>query len=259
MPESDLKLLLDASLAAGEIAKKFFRSDPEVWDKGDNQGPVTEADLAIDKMLTHELLAARPDYGWLSEETEDNNARLNHDRVFIIDPIDGTRAFINGEQSFSHSLAIAEKGKIIAAVVHLPIREQTYAASIGGGATCNGRPITPSDTKGISGAKILTTKPSLREEHWPRGVPDMERHFRPSLAYRLCLAADGRFDGMLTLRDAWEWDVAAGDLIVCEAGGIASDRHGVAGVYNNPTPLLAGMIAASKPVHTDIMHALKPR
>ncbi len=259
MPAHDLDLLRDAALAAGEIAKKYFKADPEIWDKGDNQGPVTEADLAIDKMLHAELLAARPDYGWLSEETEDSDARLNHDRVFIIDPIDGTRAFIAGEQSFSHSLAIAEKGKIIAAVVHLPIRAQTYTAHIGGGAFCNGKPIQPSNASSITGARILTTKPSLRAEHWPGGVPDMERHFRPSLAYRLCLAADGRFDGMLTLRDAWEWDIAAGDLIVSEAGGIASDRHGLAAIYNNPTPLLAGMIAASKPVHSDIMRALKPR
>ncbi|MCF6305855.1 MAG: 3'(2'),5'-bisphosphate nucleotidase CysQ [Rhodobacteraceae bacterium] len=259
MPARDLDLLQDAALAAGEIAKKYFRANPEIWDKTDNQGPVTEADLAIDKMLHHELLAARPDYGWLSEETEDNPDRLNHERVFIIDPIDGTRAFINGEQSFSHSLAIAEKGKIIAAIVHLPIRKQTYAASLGGGATCNGKPISPSKTAGISAAKILTTKPNLREEFWPGGVPDLERHFRPSLAYRLCLAADGRFDGMLTLRDAWEWDIAAGDLIVSEAGGMISDRLGKAPIYNNATPLLKGIIAAPKPVHADIMRALKPR
>lgn len=259
MPVPDLDLLFDAAMAAGDIAKKYFRSNPEVWDKSDNQGPVTEADLAIDRMLRHELLAARPDYGWLSEETEDNPDRLNHPHVFIIDPIDGTRAFINGEQSFSHSLAIAKHGKIIAAVVHLPIREQTYAAGLDGGATCNGKPISPGNAAAISGAKILTTKANLREELWPGGVPDLERHFRPSLAYRLCLAADGRFDGMITLRDAWEWDIAAGDLILSEAGGMVTDKQGQLPVYNNPTPLLDGIIAASKPVHTDIMHALKPR
>ncbi|MBL4806654.1 MAG: 3'(2'),5'-bisphosphate nucleotidase CysQ [Rhodobacteraceae bacterium] len=258
MPARDLKLLHDAALAAGEIAKKFFKADPEIWDKGNNQGPVTEADLAIDRMLKHELLGARPDYGWLSEESEDSSDRLKHDRVFIIDPIDGTRAFIAGENSFSHSLAIAENGKVIAALVHLPIREQTYAAHIGGGATCNGNPIQPSETRNSSGANILTTKPSLNPDLWPGGVPDLNRHFRPSLAYRLCLAADGRFDGMITLRDAWEWDIAAGDLIVTEAGGIASDRLGAKPVYNNPHPMLAGMIAAPKPVHADIMLRLKP-
>jgi len=256
LPAHDLDLLRDAALAAGEIAKKFFRADPEIWDKGDNQGPVTEADLLIDKMLHHDLLAARPDYGWLSEETEDNTDRLNHERVFIIDPIDGTRAFINGEQSFSHSLAIAEKGKIIAAVVHLPIREQTYAASIDAGATCNGAPIVPSAASSITGAKILTTKPNLQAKHWSGAVPNLERHFRPSLAFRLCLVADGRFDGMLTLRDTWEWDVAAGDLIVSEAGGRVSDRQNQSPRYNNATPMLDGMIAAPKPVHAEIMRAL---
>ena len=259
MPEPDLDLLQDAALAAGEIARKFFRANPETWDKNNDQGPVTEADLAIDKMLRHELLAARPDYGWLSEESEDNPDRLNHDRVFIIDPIDGTRAFINGEQSFSHSLAIAERGKIIAATIHLPIRKQTYAAALDGGATCNGKPISPSKTTSISGAKILTTKANLHDKYWPHGAPDLERHFRPSLAYRLCLAADGRFDGMLALRDTWEWDVAAGDLIVSEAGGMVSDRHNQPPVYNNATPMLAGIIAAPKPVHFDIMRALMLR
>ena len=104
MPASeDLQLLIDAARASGDIARKHFKASPEVWDKAGNAGPVTEADLAIDRMLKTDLLAARATYGWLSEETEDSDARLSHDRVFIIDPIDGTRAFIAGETGFSHA------------------------------------------------------------------------------------------------------------------------------------------------------------
>ncbi|MEH6360678.1 MAG: inositol monophosphatase family protein, partial [Amylibacter sp.] len=97
----DLKLLLDAAEAAGDIALKYFQHDVDVWDKADGQGPVTQADLEIDKMLYAELLGARPDYGWLSEETEDDLKRLEHETVFIVDPIDGTRSFINGHENFA--------------------------------------------------------------------------------------------------------------------------------------------------------------
>ena len=90
MREADLKLLLDAGEAAGEIAKRYFKADPEIWDKGGGQGPVTEADLEIDRMLNAELLAARPDYGWLSEETEDGTERLEAERVFIVDPVEAS-------------------------------------------------------------------------------------------------------------------------------------------------------------------------
>ncbi len=258
MPEADLTLLQDAALAAGEIALKYFRADPETWDKGGGQGPVTEADLEIDRMLRHELLAARPDYGWLSEETEDNTARLHHDHVFIIDPIDGTRAFINGEQSFSHSLAIARRGQVVAGVVHLPVRAQTYAARAGAGASLNGAAINVSGCTDIDAAQVLGARPNFDAGNWRGGAPGWKRHFRPSLAYRLALVGQGRFDAMLTLRAAWEWDVAAGDLIVTQAGGAVSGARGEATSYNNPTPQLSGMIAAPKNLHTGIVDRLMP-
>ena len=117
MPEPDLALLRDAAKAAGEIATKHFRKDPEAWDKGAGQGPVTEADIEVDTMLREELTAARPDYGWLSEETADNATRLDRERVFVVDPIDGTRAFMDGKTGFSHALAVVEQGVPVAAVV----------------------------------------------------------------------------------------------------------------------------------------------
>ena len=104
---NNLKLLIDAALACGEIAKSFFRKQPETWEKDDRSGPVTEADIAINRMLKAELLFNRPDFGWLSEETEDSLDRLSHSNIFIVDPIDGTRSFISGCNMFSHSLAIS--------------------------------------------------------------------------------------------------------------------------------------------------------
>lgn len=253
MPETDIALLIDAALAAGDIAKTYFKEDPESWDKGDGQGPVTEADLAIDRMLKSELLTARSDYGWLSEETEDGSDRLNRDRVFIIDPIDGTRAFMAGHEHFAHSLAIAENGQITAAVVHLPIMERTYVATRGGGATMNGESISVKDSDDIAGTTFLANKANMLPELWARGVPPIKRSFRPSLAYRVCLAAEGRYHGMLTLRPTWEWDVAAGDLIAREAGAIVTTPENSKTRYNNPKAQLSGMITAGQNLHRLLM------
>jgi len=255
--EADLKLLLAAGEAAGEIAKRYFKANPEIWDKGDGQGPVTEADLVINRMLKAELLAARPDYGWLSEESEDSTARLTAERVFIVDPIDGTRAFINGEKTFSHALAVVENGAVVAAVVHVPMKGLSYAATLGGGAQCNGAALNVSGQAEMAGATVLTRKPDLKPEHWlaPHG---MAHHFRPSLAYRLCLVAQGRFDVMLTLHPAWEWDVAAGDLIVREAGGMVTTTAGAPTRYNNAHPQLAGMVAGPEKLAENIIKGLQP-
>ncbi len=253
MPGTDLDLLQDAALAAGEIAKRHFREDPEVWDKGGDLGPVTEADLEIDRMLRNELVGARPGYGWLSEETEDDLDRLNRDRVFIVDPIDGTRAFMAGHEHFAHSLAIAERGEIIAAVVHLPMMDRTYVAAKGAGATLNGERITAKDSDDVAAAVFLANKANMRPEMWANGVPPCRRSFRPSLAYRVCLAAEGRYDGMLTLRPTWEWDVAAGDLIAREAGAVVTDRARLATRYNNERPQLNGLLVAGPKMHAAVM------
>ncbi len=250
MPANDdLALLCDAARAAGEIGARYFNTDPEVWDKGDNQGPVTEADLAIDRMLKAELRAARPDYGWLSEETDDDLGRLSAQRVFIIDPIDGTRAFIAGQRSWAHSLAIAEHGKVVAAAVFLPMLERLYAASERQSSQLNGSAISASGASRLAGASVLAAKPNFDDARWKNGCPPVERHFRPSLAYRLCLVAEGRFDAMLTMRDCWEWDIAAGALIVNKAGGVCSDIAGRPLVFNSAKGQTGGCIAAGKNLH----------
>ena len=241
---NDLTLIENAAREAGEIAKSHFKNNPQIWDKANNAGPVTQADLDVDFLLRDQLLAARPTYGWLSEETEDTTDRLSTDNVFIVDPIDGTRAFIEGAPHWAHSLAIVKKGRVQSAVVFLPILDLMFTASLKGGAFLNGRAISVGDRQYTNGADILSSKSNFNDEFWPGGFPGLKRSFRSSLAYRLCLVASGDFDGMLTLRPTWEWDVAAGTLILAEAGGYATTQKGQAIQFNNPHPQLDGLVAA---------------
>lgn len=259
MPETDLALLIDAAQQSGEIAKHYFQQNPDVTDKPDGAGPVTAADLAVNAMLEGFLPAARPDYGWLSEETEDNSARLKTKRQFIIDPIDGTRAFIDGNKDWAHSLAVVEDGKPVAAAVYLPMRDMMFAAEIGAGATLNGRPIAATDPQ-LNAATLLGAKPNFAPHFWKGGVlPPIKRAFRSSLAYRLCLAAEGQFDGMVTFRPSWEWDIAAGALILSEAGATITDQTGATLRFNNPHPQVPGVLAAGPQLHASLLTRLEPQ
>ena len=256
MPASDLGLLIDAARAAGRIATGYAGQTAKRWDKPEGAGPVTEADLAVDAMLAKRLRTARPDYGWLSEESRDDGARLSAGRVFIIDPIDGTRAFIEGSSAWAHALAVVEDGIVTAAVIYLPMKDKLYAAAAGEGATLNGAPIRVGAQAALEGATLLSARPVHEARHWRGPVPAFRREYRPSLAYRLSLVAEGRFDAMLTLRRTWEWDIAAGDLILREAGARTSDRRGQAMRFNNTVPQLDGMIAANPVLHAELAGAL---
>lgn len=254
MPESDLALLREAALAAGEIARRFFKNDAQVWDKGD-QGPVTEADLAIDAMLRSKLLAARPTYGWQSEESAAQPSKGR--RSFVIDPIDGTRAFIEGNPDFTHALAVVEDGIPVAAAIHQPVRDRTWTAEKGGGAHLNRDPIAPSATTSLEGATLLAARPTMRGHNW-RDTPPVKPAFRSSLAYRLALIAQGRFDTMLTLRPCWEWDIAAGALICTEAGASVTDRHGATLRFGNVSQQVSGVCAATPALHKPLLDRLVP-
>ncbi len=257
MPGRDLSLLIDAALMAGRVATSFVGATARRWDKADDAGPVTEADLAVNDMLHATLRTARPDYGWLSEESDDTDHRLSDEHVFIIDPIDGTRSFVEGSTTWSHSLAVARDGVVTAAVVYLPLRDKLYAAGLGAGATLNGKPIAVSEISDFSDATVLATKPSMIAKLWASNTePTFKRSHRPSLAYRLGLVAQGRFDAMITLRPSWEWDIAAGALIVAEAGGICSDQKGLPLRFNNPDPRLNGVVSGGQFVHRALVHAL---
>jgi myo-inositol-1(or 4)-monophosphatase len=254
--ESDLDLLIDAARHAGEIALHHKAKGLEVGHKPDDAGPVTQADYAVDRALREALTAARPGYGWLSEETRDTPDRLNRDRVFIVDPIDGTRSFVKGESTWAHSLAVVDQGVVTQGVVYLPEMDLMYSADRTQGAFCNGDPLSVSDVSDIHAARVLATKPNMDQIHWRDAVPDFARSHRPSLAYRLCLVAQGRYDAMLTFRPSWEWDIAAGALILSEAGATVTDRKGEALRFNNVVPQTAGVVGAGAELHEKIAERL---
>lgn len=257
MPEHDLALLIKAAKASGEIAMRYWKQSPKVWEKS-GEGPVTEADIAVNDMLHASLRSARPSYGWLSEETPDTEERLDCEHLFLIDPIDGTAAFIAEDSSFSHSFAVARNGVVTAAVVYLPAKDRLYAATLDGPAACNGQPIHCSTRAGVYGATLLTPKTTLAPDLWTGPAPDVVRHFRASVAYRLCLVADGAFDGMISLRQAWEWDIAAGALIAERAGATVTNRLGAPLHFNAELPRSNGVLVAAPGLHRELLARLKP-
>lgn len=257
MPANDLALLIQAAQQAGDIARSFVGGDLGVEYKTHDDSPVTKADYAVNAALEDHLRSARPDYGWLSEESADSQDRLDCEHVFIVDPIDGTRSFIAGEKTWAHSLAVARNGEITAAVVFLPMLDRLYTASLGGGARVNGTPLRVGTRQELSGAQVLATRPSMEDQHWPNGTPDIERHHRPSLAYRLSLVAQGRFDAMFTFRPSWEWDIAAGALILLEAGATTTDKTGAPLRFNNAHPQTNGVLTANAVLHAALLTRLR--
>ena len=248
MPEADLPLLTQAAASAADIALKFWRTDLRVESK-DGGSPVSEADYAVDAHLREFLSSARPSYGWLSEETEDSPSRLRHETVFVVDPIDGTRAYLDGQPTWAISIAVVTDGAPVVGIVHLPARSKSYTATKGKGAHLNGTAITIGRRYDADGATILGPRSSLDPRVWAQPPPLLHRYWRPSLAYRFCLVAEGRFDAVITLKDAWEWDIAAGVLIAQEAGATVTDRMGHPPLLNSPEARTAGVFAAESGLH----------
>ncbi|WP_375261699.1 3'(2'),5'-bisphosphate nucleotidase CysQ [Palleronia sp.] len=253
MPATDLPLLIDAARTAGDIAVRHWQGAPQTWMK-DDASPVSAADIEVDTALRDALLQARPDYGWLSEESPEDPTRLEREECFILDPIDGTRAFLRGEETWAISLAVVSGGEPTAAVVHLPARGLTYTATREG-AWLNGDPVRVSARPDPDGARVLANKASFATEHWRR-LPQFQRSFRPSVAYRLACLAQGRTDLMLSLRPAWEWDIAAGALIAASAGARVTDRQGRALSFNSPQRASDGIVAANPTLHAKVRDAL---
>lgn len=254
MQESDLSLLIEAARRASKIALPLAAGVAKCWEKGDDAGPVTEADIAVNQMLIAFLRSERPDYGWLSEESEDDLSRLEKQVCFIIDPIDGTRSFVKGDKTWAHSFAVTENGIPSVAVVYLPALSFLYVARIGKGAFLNSKPISVSSQTVLESANVLAANISKQPRYWKNAsIPDFSRHHRPSLAYRLALVAEGRFDAMITFRNTWEWDICAGALIATEAGAVVSDRSGKLLTFNDTVPIKEGIIAAGRPLHKDIL------
>lgn len=255
--ENDLPLLIAAAREAGELALSHVGGPLDVQLKPHDDSPVTQADLAVNTHLSNMLRSARPEYGWLSEESTDDPERLTKERVFIIDPIDGTRAFIAGESSWAHALAIVENGVVLASVVYLPVMDKLYSASLGSGAHLNGAPIVTTNKAHPEEAEVLATRPSLDAAFWPGGPPAKRRSYRPSLAYRQSLVAEGRYDAMFTFRPTWEWDIAAGALLLSEAGARITDGQGGPLRFNAAVPQAPGLLAANPQLH-DALLARRP-
>jgi myo-inositol-1(or 4)-monophosphatase len=240
----DLSLITEAAHAAGALARDMRRKGLTVEYK-DDRSPITDADMATDALLTRQLRAARPDYGWLSEETADATHRLDCRRIFVVDPIDGTRAFLNDRPWWSVAIAIVEDGVAVAGVVYAPEFEETYVATAGGGARLNGQPIQPSAALLLEDCRMAGDPAMFKHPAWPQPWPAMRVEARNSTAYRMCLVASGDFDAAVAPVRKSDWDVAAGDLIAREAGCFVGDHRGEAFRYNRPRPSQASLICAT--------------
>ncbi|MDV4159740.1 3'(2'),5'-bisphosphate nucleotidase CysQ [Rhizobium leguminosarum] len=253
--QSDLTLIADAAREAGAVAFGFFNQSPEVWWKNEDRSPVSAADFAANKTLETILRKARPDYGWLSEETDDDAERLSRETLFIVDPIDGTRAFLGGQKVWCVSVAVVHRGRPVAGVLYAPALEELYEAVEGGVALKNGVPFTVSAagaeemSRLAIGDDLLKTFPTEFRDRVTR------EKYIPSLAYRIAMVADGRLEGTFVKGNSHDWDLAAADLILVCAGGGLVDIEGQPIVYNRaevthkvlcaaPTPRLGEFLAA---------------
>ncbi|MAZ02974.1 MAG: 3'(2'),5'-bisphosphate nucleotidase CysQ [Sneathiella sp.] len=252
----DHALLTDAMKEAGDIARRYFKSTLKSWEKKPGD-PVSEADLALDTHFKEKLLTARPDYGWLSEETADNTDRLNKSRVWIIDPIDGTRSFIAGKPEFTICAALVEDGKPVLGIVYNPILEEYYEAVVGGGAKLNGEAIICSRKADLSDAKLIASRKSFEWHGWLDDVKNATFSHVNSIAYRIVKVASRHADASLSLTQKSDWDIAAADIILSEAGGVTTTTLGERLVYNRKSVNQRNVISCGKSIHPELMKMLE--
>ncbi|MFN3889178.1 MAG: 3'(2'),5'-bisphosphate nucleotidase CysQ [Beijerinckiaceae bacterium] len=254
-----LKSMRTAAETAGAMALDWFRAGEKTLARIDWKGgssPVSEADFAVDNYLREQLGRLMPEAGWLSEETADSPDRLGRPLVFIVDPIDGTRAFISGDPRWAVSAALVEDGRPVAAVLHMPAAGLTFEARSGEGATLNGLPIRASNRDRLAGARIAG--PPRLMDNLERGGVDFEREPKiPSLAYRLARVGAGELDAGIASTNAWDWDIAAADLIVREAGGLLTDLDEREPIYNRANPRHGILGAAPARLHGELIAALR--
>lgn len=249
---TDLALLIDVARSAGALALDYQARGLTVAAK-DDRSPVTDGDFAVNALLKERLLAARPDYGWLSEETVDNADRLERRRVFVVDPIDGTTAYLNKEPWFTVSLAVVEDGRPVAGVVYAPALDHLYSGEAGGAPQLNGSAIRVGGRRELERCAMLADQRALNAAEWP----PMEVARRNSIALRLCLVAGDSFDAAASVSTLHEWDLAAGDLIASLAGAVVTDSQGAALAYNRADPTARGLICANDTLHSLILETLQ--
>jgi myo-inositol-1(or 4)-monophosphatase len=250
--DADLALVSEVALEAGQLALSWLKHGAKVWEKSPDN-PVTEADIAVNDLIRKRLSAERPDYGWLSEETKDNAANRTQARTFVVDPIDGTKAFVKGEPGFCVSIARLEGDTPVVGALFNPMTDELLTARLGGGAKLNGQPIHVTDKRDL--ACRMVGQPDVFRGPARDLWPDVELidPMPNALAYRVALVAMGRWDAAVALNNKNDWDLAAAVLILSEAGGVATDRHGERFVFNRASVIQAGVIAAGPKLHALVM------
>lgn len=233
---------IETAVAAGTDALKAFTPGRIASTLKDGGDPVTEADKVLDTILKDALL--RDGEGWLSEETVDDQTRLNKARVWIVDPIDGTREFIQGIPEWCISIAYVVNGRPEAAGICNPAAGQTFLGTRDGGVTLNRQPVTIGAKAALSGATVLASRSEIKRGEW-NVFEGTGLNIIPagSVAYKMAAVAAGLYDMTFTLMPKNEWDVAAGWLLVEAAGGIVLDKNGRIRQFNQPDPLLPGCYA----------------
>jgi myo-inositol-1(or 4)-monophosphatase len=217
--------------------------------------PVTEADHALDAVLRKHLL--RDGEGWLSEESADDLSRLDRQRAWIVDPLDGTREFVEGIPEFCVSIAMVEDGRPVAGGICNPATRETFLGSIGSGLTYNGIPTHASQQRNLDGAVILASRSETKRGEW-RSFEDAPFKVVPmgSVAYKLARVSAGLADATFTLTPKHEWDVAAGAALVLSAGGSVRTLEDSDLICNRKDPLLSGLIACGAPLKQALMNFL---
>ena len=245
----------EAALEAGAAIRNFYKDEYTVRDKGEDN-PLTDADLAADKILERHLRTAFPEFGWLSEETADTPARLEKSHVWIVDPLDGTREFTLGIPEFVVSVGLVIDGRAVVGVLYNPIKEQLFEGIVGQGATLNGEPIHVTDHSDLQGSKVVCSRTEMKKG-W---FDDFEDVLTPvpvgSVAYKFGLVAAGMAESTFTPRPRSEWDICGGVAIVEAAGGRCSDRTGAPYIFNRPKPLVDGVAVSNGHIHHAILEVM---
>lgn len=253
---ADHELLVQAVREAGACAQKRFQTDQKIWRKS-KYHPVCEADIETNDVLHDRLMEARPDYGWLSEESEDTDERLTRRRIWVVDPIDGTNSYLNGVPEFAVSVALIEDGAALLGVVFNPAQDQLFEAVRGGGAYLNGAKISVTDNSQRKGLSILASRSEHREAGWPERFGADNVHAMSSIAYKLALVAAGRFDATASAWPKADWDICAGCLLVTEAGGQVSSIGGKPFIFNQERPLHPTSLASNGHLHAALIEELQ--
>ncbi|MEM7766221.1 MAG: 3'(2'),5'-bisphosphate nucleotidase CysQ [Pseudomonadota bacterium] len=250
----------DAAREAGQLALAFLeQGDLDVWDKSKDH-PVSEADLAVNTLLARRLGAARPHYGWLSEETADDPKNRTPDRVWVVDPIDGTRAYIKGDPFWCVALAVVDRGDAVAGVIYAPAFDQLFEARRGGGAYLNGDPIRVGSCGDIEGCRMVASAEMMGHPAWKRPWPSVTiAEPKPNATLlRLAHVAAGWQDATLAMWRKFDWDLAAGAILLEEAGGVATTHLGARFQFNRPVPAQHSLVAAGKDLHPLLIERTQP-